>query len=126
MCNVASLAGPAATVIAAAAAVFVTWRIGNGQLRIAQQQAATARQQADTALDQLRYNLFGKRYAICNTAQEMIRFLVGEASKPPTPEGAFQIAQYFKALEEARFFFPDGVCQWLRVLRHDHCERLLE
>jgi hypothetical protein len=48
-------AGPVATIIAATVAVFFTWRLGRGQLQI-------ARRQADTALDQLRYNLFEKRY----------------------------------------------------------------
>jgi hypothetical protein len=64
-------AGPVATVIAAGAAVFVTWRLGRRQVAIAAQQAttaelqaATARQQADTALDRLRYDLFEKRYKI--------------------------------------------------------------
>jgi hypothetical protein len=125
MYNVVTLAGPAATIIAAAVAVFVTWRLGKGQLRIAEQQAATARQQANTALDQLRFNLFEKRYAIYNTAKDMIRFIAREGSKQTT-EGSFQIAQYFNALEEARFFFSDDICQWLHTLRHDHCERLLE
>jgi hypothetical protein len=38
-------------------------------------QAAPARQQASTAFDQLRYNLFEKRFAIYNTARELIALL---------------------------------------------------
>ena len=125
MCNLLPLAGPVATIIAAAVAVFVTWRLGRGQLRIAKQQATTARQQAETALDQLRYNLFEKRYAIYNTAKEMIKFIATEGSNL-TMERSSKIAQCFNALEEARFFFSPETCQWLHTLRHEHCERLLE
>jgi ABC-type Fe3+ transport system permease subunit len=49
VCNIVSFAGPIATIIAAAAAVFVTWRIGQGQLSIAKQQATIAKQQAELA-----------------------------------------------------------------------------
>jgi hypothetical protein len=71
MCSVASLAQPAATVIAAVAAVFVTWWLGNGQLRIAKQQAATARQQAELAAVRLQHDLFDRRFAIYEAAQKL-------------------------------------------------------
>jgi hypothetical protein len=64
MCNVVSLSGPAATIIAAAAAVFVTWRLGKGQLRIAKQQAATAHQQAELAAIRLQHDLFDRRFTV--------------------------------------------------------------
>ena len=50
-------AGPLATVVAAGAAVWVTAHFSS-------QQAETARRQAKTAKDQLRLNLFDKRYAV--------------------------------------------------------------
>jgi hypothetical protein len=57
--------------LAAGAAVFVTWRLGRNQLAIAQQQAETARQQADIARQQadlsivrLQHDLFDRRWEI--------------------------------------------------------------
>jgi hypothetical protein len=117
MWNVVSLAGPGATIIAAAAAVFVTRRIGNGQLRIAQQQAATARQQADTALDQLRYNLFEKRYAIYKDVQDLIRLLVNEANK--VEFRAFEVIPHYVVMDEAIFFFPPEICAWMQELKNE-------
>jgi hypothetical protein len=55
-------AGPAATIIGAFAAVFVTSRLGLGQLRISEQQSTVARQQAKLAAVRLQDNvmaLFG-------------------------------------------------------------------
>ena len=98
MCNIVTLAGPAATIIASAAAVFVTYRIGRGQQKIAEKQAATA-------LDQLRYNLFEKRYAIYEAARKAtkIAFERRDADKMPAELNAL-----FLTFEEARFFFFRG------------------
>jgi hypothetical protein len=54
----------------------------------------------------------------------MIKYIVNQASANDV-DASFRIAQYFNALDEARFFFPDDICQWLHTLRHDHCEKLL-
>jgi type II secretory pathway pseudopilin PulG len=82
LCNLLPLAGPIATIIAAVAAVVVTWRLGRQQLRIAQQQAAIAHQQAETALDRLRYDLFEKRYAIYDATRQLIRLTINDSPKP--------------------------------------------
>jgi hypothetical protein len=66
-----SLAGPIATIIAAGVAVFVTWRLGKGQLHIAEQQATTARQQAELAGVRLQHDLFDRRFAVYEAAQKM-------------------------------------------------------
>jgi hypothetical protein len=42
-------AGPVATIIGATAAVFVTWRLGSGQLRIAEEQRRIAQEQKEFA-----------------------------------------------------------------------------
>jgi hypothetical protein len=106
--------GPLATIIAAVAATWITWRIGSRQVQI-------AKQQADTALGQLRYNLFEKRYAIYNCAMELIKLLENEAYKEefnPT-----NIVPYLITLDEARFFFPDDICNFLRTLQ-ERCQYL--
>jgi hypothetical protein len=69
--NVVSLAGPAATIVAAVAAVFVTLRLGQAQLRIADQQAATARQQAELAAVRLQHDLFERRFAVYEAARDL-------------------------------------------------------
>jgi hypothetical protein len=115
-------AGPVATVIAAGVAVFVTWRLGRGQQRIAEQQAATARQQANTALDQLRYNLFERRYDVYNYAIEVIMFLENAAYKEDV-RATDIVPKYFGTLDNARFFFPDDICNFVRALQ-ERCQSL--
>jgi hypothetical protein len=131
MCNVVSLAGPVATIIAAIAAVLVTWRLGKGQLRIAEQQAAIAQQQAKTDLDQLRHNLFERRYAIYNAAKELIRYSVNYERPEDAPPLAglddlpdSKMMEYYTKLDEARFFFSTDVFQWLHMLRQQ-CDEYL-
>jgi hypothetical protein len=70
---VVSLAGPFATIVAASVAVFVTWRLGSGQLSIAKQQAATAQQQAELAAVRLQHDLFDRRFAIYEAAQKLVK-----------------------------------------------------
>ena len=114
--------GPIATLVAAGAAVFVTLRLGKGQLRIAEQQARTAKQQADTALDQLRYNLFEKRYAIYKDIQELIRLLVNDAHEKDFT--AFEVIPHYVVMDEARFFFSDTIFVWMQELQED-CQKFL-
>jgi hypothetical protein len=64
-------AGPVATITAAAVAVFITWRLGRGQLAIAKQQAVTAQQQANTALKRLNLDLYERRFNIYNAALDL-------------------------------------------------------
>jgi len=106
--------GPLATIIAAVAAMWITWRIGSRQVQI-------AKQQAETALGQLRYNLFEKQYAIYNCAMDLMKLLENEAYKDefnPT-----DIVPYLVTLDEARFFFPDDICNFLRALQ-EQCQYL--
>ena len=64
MFDLLPLAGPIATMLAAGAAVFVTWRLGRNQLAISQQQAESARQQADLSIVRLQHDLFDRRWEI--------------------------------------------------------------
>jgi type II secretory pathway pseudopilin PulG len=112
-------AGPVATIIASITAAFITWRFASWQARIAQQQAETAKQQANTAFDQLRYNLFEKRFAIYNIARELVALVINESNV----QGSDVVPLHAK-LNEAEFFFPKDICDWLRKLRED-CNNLL-
>jgi hypothetical protein len=102
-------AGPVATIIAATVAVFFTWRIGRGQLQI-------ARRQADTALDQLRYNLFEKRYAIYEAARRAIAIAFAKRDDDKMPE---ELNELFLRFEESRFFFLPDICLFLEQLQKD-------
>lgn len=112
-------AGPLATIIASITAAGITLYFARQQARIAQQQADTAKQQANTAFDQLRLNLFEKRYAIYNTARELIALVINK----PTLQGS-DIIPFYATLNEAEFFFSPHICDWLRTLRED-CSQLL-
>jgi hypothetical protein len=112
-------AGPVATIIASATAARITFYFASRQAQIAQQQAETAMQQANTSFDQLRLNLFEKRYAIYNTARELIALVVNES----TVQGS-EVVPLHAALNEAEFFFCPEICDWLRTLR-EQCNNLL-
>jgi type II secretory pathway pseudopilin PulG len=116
---VKDFAGPVATIIASIAVALITWRFASWQARIAQQQADTAKQQATTAFDQLRYNLFEKRFAIYNTARELVALVVNKSNA----QGSDVVPLHAK-LNEAEFFFSKDICNWLRKLRED-CDNLL-
>jgi hypothetical protein len=109
-------AGPVAVVIASVTAASITWFIGRRQLRL-------VKQQADTALDQLHYNLFEKQYAIYKCAGDLIKLIANEAGKDEFR--AFEVTPYYVTLEEAPFFFPKDICDFLSVLQAD-CQRILE
>jgi hypothetical protein len=137
VCNLLPLAGPIATIIAAVAAVFVTWRLGRGQLQIARQQVEIAQQQATTsrhqaeiakqlaaiAFDRLRFDLFEKRYAIFTAIKELLKYLVNL----PRAESidALTVVKYFVILDEAPFFFPEAFCVFLQTVK-DACQLYYE
>jgi|SRR5665213_1221691 len=73
---VSTYLGPLATILAAAAAVFVIWRIGQAQVRIAESQAQTARAQRDIAFDGLKHDLFEKRYEIYTAAKGIMERVI--------------------------------------------------
>ncbi|MBV8888866.1 MAG: hypothetical protein JO267_06325 [Alphaproteobacteria bacterium] len=72
MADLLSLAGPAATIIAAGAAVFVTWRLGKSQLNISEEQKAIAYQQMKLAADRLQLDRYDRRFRIYNEARRFI------------------------------------------------------
>lgn len=107
-------AGPTATVIASITAGIITWTFASRQVQVATQQVAIAKQQAQTAHDQLRHNLFERRYAIYGNTQELIRTMLSRHHEKDF--SAFELAPHHVAIKEARFFFPNPVCEWLRAL----------
>jgi hypothetical protein len=103
-------AGPGATVVAALSAVAVTAYFSS-------QHAETAKRQARTAKDQLRLNLFDKRYAVYKDIEKFLKTVVNDVYKPGF--GAFDTLQLFVFLDEAAFFFSPTTCEWLQTVRED-------
>jgi hypothetical protein len=105
-------AGPIATIIASGVAGYFVW-----------QQWRTAEKQANTAIDQLRYNLFGKRYAIYDDVKQLLRLLLNESHKKEFR--AFDVVPHYVVMDEAMFFFSPETCAWLQSVQQD-CQKFLE
>jgi hypothetical protein len=65
-------AGPIATIMAAGAAVFVTWRLGKNQVTVGQQQANTAALQAELADVRLQHDLYDRRYKLYESTKTFV------------------------------------------------------
>jgi len=107
-------AAPAATITAAAAtftAAIVATRI---TLKFSRIQAEIARQQANTASDRLRLDLFQKRYAIYQAAQELIKLL--EDKIPSRTLQINEVTEKLIILDEAAFYFPRDIQEYLNTL----------
>jgi hypothetical protein len=105
-------AGPIATIIASATAAYFV-----------RQQWKTAEKQAETAIDQLRYNLFTKRYAIYEDVRQLLKLLINESHKPGFD--TFDVSKHYVVMDEAIFFFSAETCVWLELLQND-CQKFLE
>jgi hypothetical protein len=96
-------ASPTATVIAAGAAVFVTWRLGRGQLDIAKQQAAIAERQANLAAARLQHDQYERRYAVYVAA---LTFVLLDVLVPREPSDE-AINAFVRGTADAAFLFDD-------------------
>jgi hypothetical protein len=90
-------AGPVATVIAAATAVLVTWRLGSRQAKIAQQQA-------DLAKEKLRHELYNRRFEIVTSIFDFYEAMISW-KETPTPEQQAARQRFFRAYQESGFLF---------------------
>ena len=107
-----AFAAPIATIIASCVAAYFV-----------RQQWRTAEKQAETAIDQLRWNLFSKRYAIYNDVKQLLKLLLNDTQKPNF--SPFDAAQHYVVMDEAVFFFSPEICGWLESLQKD-CQNFLE
>ena len=119
-----AFSGPLATIIAAAAATWITWKFGSRQHGIMLRQAAIAKQGADTALEQLRHDLYKKRYKIFDKVFELLILVI---NWPPGKRLDLKdIIIFQSAIYEARFLFSESVCEWLRTLWEEDVIRFLK
>jgi len=99
-------AGPVATACAAAAAVFVTWRLGRGQLRIAQQQA-------QLALVRLQHDLFERRIAVFDAVRDLIKEVVHTSNVSDVAWITF-----LRGVETTEFLFDQEITNYVADLRN--------
>jgi hypothetical protein len=105
-------AGPVATIIAATAALVVTWRFNSRQANIAEQQAATARQQADIASMRLQYDLFERRFRVYNEAKTLLVYLQRENILSEEV-----LDSYMRGTVDSLFFLDKTVFTYLNELK---------
>jgi hypothetical protein len=103
-------AGPVATVIAAVTAAGVA-------SYFAFQQAKTAKRQAETAIDQLRFNVFEKRYAVYREPKQFLQTLLIDQSSSRREDLE---RQFIANLDEAKFLFSPKTCDWLEAIWDDY------
>lgn len=97
-------AGPTATVCAAAAATFVTWKISAAQREIAQSQR-------DIAFDRLKFDLFERRYELNDIVRRLFEGL-GRCANPANDPDINMMRLRIRT--EPRYFFPPEVTQKFR------------
>jgi hypothetical protein len=105
-------AGPVVTLIAASVAGAITFMFARIQVRL-------AKSQRDIALDKLKFDLFQKRYEIYEATKALLEYVpfVTEIEQCD----ATKVRSLYVKLDEARFYFPQGICAFLDDI-HAHCE----
>jgi hypothetical protein len=103
-----ALAGPVATIIAAFAALGVTYRFGKQQVGIAKAQAATAEGQRRIAAARLNFDLHEKRYAVFEVAKRVLVEVVQDEYVD-----AKQVMEFNIATADAPFLFEQDIVDYL-------------
>jgi hypothetical protein len=93
-----------ATIFAATVAASISVRLGRNQ-------AAIAQSQADIARDKLKFDLFEMRYSIYSSVKELIEYAT--AANPGAPIDSSRVRNLYVKLDEARFFFDEGVIAFI-------------
>jgi hypothetical protein len=99
-------------VIAASAAAFVAYRLGQSQISVARTQAEIAERNWQTSNEKIVLELFERRFAI----YEEIRSVIGEV----TQSGAAPTDVFFRygaATDRAPYFFGQEIQDYLQAIR---------
>ena len=105
-------AGPAATMIAAIAAGFIAYRLGQAQATAAQSQAATAKRSWETANERVVLDLFERRIAIFESIRSVVSSILRTGQ--PTHDDYFA---YLQAIDRVQFYFGDEVQEYIEHIR---------
>jgi hypothetical protein len=106
------LAGPIATVIAAGAAAFVAYRLGQSQISVARAQADIAERNWQTSNEKIVLELFERRLAI----YEEIRGVIGEITRSGAAPNDV-LFRYGVATDRAPYFFGQEIQDYLETIR---------
>jgi hypothetical protein len=110
--TIKEVAGPIATVFAAAAAAFVAYRLGQSQIAVAKSQAKIAERNWQTANEKIVLELFERRLTIF----EEIRSIVGEVTRTgAAPDDVLN--RYSKAIDRVPYFFGQEVQAFVEEIR---------
>ena len=104
--NMINWLGPAATIIASFVAVGVT-------AYFARQQTAIAREQARTARENLRHNLYERRWAIFESIFDYYRAMIGWQG---TSEQEKAKERFFRSYQQAGFLFSKEIEELMKSL----------
>lgn len=107
-------AGPVATIIAASAAAFVAYRLGQNQIAVAVTQAAIAERNWRTANDRIVLDLFERRLEIFDG----IRSIVGEVMRSGTAPDEV-LNRYWQAIDRVPYFFGAEVQDFVETMRRN-------
>jgi hypothetical protein len=110
--NIKDVAGPIATVVAAGAAAFVAYRLGQSQISVAKTKAAIAERNWQTSNERIVLELFERRLAI----YEEIREAIGEVVRSGFARDA-ELNRFDKATDRVPYFFGAEVQAYLKTLR---------
>jgi hypothetical protein len=105
-------AGPLATVIAASAAGWVAYRLGQSQISVAKSQADIAERTWKTSNEKIVLELFERRLAI----YEQIRSVIGEVTRSGAAKDEL-LFRYLDAIDLVPYFFGDEVRNYLEDIR---------
>ena len=109
---ISELAGPVATVLAAAAAAYVAFTLGRSQTAVAKLQADIAKRAWQTSNERIVLDLFEKRLAIYEEIRETIKPINGSGNS-----GDEDFYKYCQSIDRARYFFGPDVTNYLERLR---------
>ena len=109
---VRDLSGPAATIVASAAAAFVAYRLGKSQAESARIQAQVAKRTWRSQNERIVLDLFERRISIF----EGIRKVVSEALRTGQPNDATYF-EYCKAVELVPYYFGPEIQEYLEKVR---------
>jgi hypothetical protein len=110
--TIKDLAGPIATVIAASAAAFVAYRLGQSQISVARTQTEIAERNWQTSNEKIVLELFERRLAI----YEETRSVIGEITRSGAAPDDI-LFRFGTATDRVPYYFGQEIQDYLETIR---------
>jgi len=110
--EIKDFAGPVATVLAACAAAFVAYRLGQNQIAVAKTQAEIADRAWQTSNEKVVLDLFERRLAIVDGIRAVVANVM--ATGRPSADDYFD---FCRAVDRVPYFFGPEVAIYLETIR---------